>query len=1207
MRMLSRMRLGLAANFSQNVYPHRNTVTTMMYEPFRFDLEWRRTDFYGGEGPANSANPIFGSDRYLFKVWHAETDRHELEPTWIHFPHGNTGGFNIGFSGSLSIPDVGVHSTSNPGWSLYDFMGEVDPVSGIHAGSRHMGRSVLRVPFDFKYRWDENIGEFRPSQSLVFFRELIDGIEQIDGGTVPIGYETIESQWGPVTLSIWDDVPLVNRMVNDELLPLGSADTARRIFGRDGWLSRNGRNLPVLNRQSDGGRQYAITYAMGPEGARTAHEGYMDLGVTTSPFGFLPIRETLSLRRHRNSEGYMTGMVVGDILDFFSPLAGVLPFTDGGGNTAQDTRGFFPVTGSCQNNWVIYFSTGDELLVGRNHNEPGSMMNALMRIFQESAEMRGRAWDGDKWVETTYIMDNPIRVIVVGLVCTDGMENDQDPYLPDNPRSSPAERTRNALRRMAHAGQPIADRAADGGFIMDGSRIRWDTLRPDTTVEPIFATNVPELLEQLRSVLNEVHTERFAGGAPVFPDVIEEEDEEDGARVMFATTYTIDTMRQWRSTFSKYVIPRGERNSRPDINWGASGDAGALMEHDARLIPSPRRNRVFTTSGGINTRDRSSIRLIDFQNVSQFAGQFNIPVSHGYDFKDWLITYPAENGVLGDMERSRPIIVRQPRLENIPDRPATIYLQTNRGVLHSINHRTGQENWAFIPPLMHPHLRRQKFLPPFTENAWLTGDGSDSMSSQALVLLDGMLSHRDVMDGNIARTLMIGSMGWGGSGLYVMDVTNPMSTPQFVWAIKNNRYETPHSGSVYSWGAAAGLSLSGYEDLGLTIVAPEFRRIRDQSHHHSGYIGFVPGGLGYLLGADSQGRAFYTFLPGTGEIINKITNNSSFDGPAGAVLGMGIAPVHFVDEQGSGFLRDFFTADSEGSILFCDAALPPADWRLQTIFRARTLESSPDHGPGEAIALPVAIALGRTTRSSDPFTGRWLFAGTADIMAPGPRRLANSEQYIFGLDLSRGSNRPLGEASFRTPSNPPNLSHLTPLVYLRDGETEGERTQPAIGPYGWRLRLRPADNSDPLNPTDAEYVSAAPFLYRDVLYVATFTPRTRHGERQEGCLGIGDAKLYALNPMTGRAMWEGGATQAYRLENVKIVGISASRGNLFLGVRPMTSGSVQTAFEQHDELENFRSHAGDTIVEIDGLEGGTAVPDIEPEIPHVQYWREIIR
>ncbi|MDR1048308.1 MAG: hypothetical protein LBL51_01015, partial [Synergistaceae bacterium] len=1019
---------------------------------------------------------------------------------------------------------------------------------GVRGSTAHYKRSILHVPFDFMY--SKSGASYLPTPSLSTLREMIDGVDQINTSR-----------------------NVTSAVLNDEFFISAVPGSAEELIYDTPGFTRT------------------VQYAGGAEGNRTAQinpdPAFSDCGVV--------------MRRVRNAEGLMTGTAIGTIRDFFHPQTSELDYNEGKADGTNDTRGYFPVTGSCQGNWIIYFTTGNETNPGWSVSDTGSMMHSLQQIFLDSREMRGRSWSGSKWVPATFKMDHPIRTIVVGLITTEGMANDGNPYTRDQTSDSPAKRLRKAMRRMAHAGQPKDDGT------------------PDTTVEPIFADDVPSLVEKLQSVLVAIRTERLAGGAPHL--LFEDEGGNDGDLALFASSYEVDNLKQWGGVFARYTIPEGE-----DTNSILKWDAGNKMEAD-----TGRKNKVYTTSAKMDTDDGTSTVLLSTLQPNAFASLAGVPQADAQRFSNWLAQYANasgvanENGVLGNMEHSTYLTVGKPILEGISEsRPKRIYIQTNRGVLHSLDYETGSEQWAFIPPsVFQNRLKYQKF----DGGVWMGGDGVNTRSSQPLMLLDGLLAARDITNGQGSpATYMTGALGWAGSGFYMMDVTNPSAAgPQFVWAIDNDRYETPKDGSAHRWGNAFSRGYDafykGYEDLGLTIVAPELKGVKEKLQDGYGsfrYVGILPGGLGYSLN-DSQGRAFYIFEPGDGSIVKKITTANGYAGPAGSTLGMGITPVHYLyeDEQTKLLAKELFTGDSEGNVLYSDLTFPVGDWKLKSIFRLRASGDKP-------IALPVGYLILGDKKGSN----RWLFGGTADVMAPGQvmvtmpsgdkvnqqRGIHNDEQYLFGLHLK--NPRAAVKADLSYPSGnvsvPVTLSDLTSLKYLKttppitpawSGEATGD--QPTVGSDGWSLRLRPKID-DLSTPTEAEYVTSEPFYQSGVLYAATFIPFTELPTEQERCRDIGFGKLYALDPDTGDAMWEGG--QSYVFKNVKIVGISEARGRIFLGVKALKAGAIEEGFGQYEETRHYKTHAGGSIVEIKPAaksKDRMSLPDIPPEIPNLQYWREI--
>ncbi|MDR1978547.1 MAG: hypothetical protein LBQ42_07420 [Synergistaceae bacterium] len=1122
-QMLSQMRVGAAGNFFDYLYGL--TIRGAMY---------RRPPYRSYGADANEGDGTYqGNNTANFQATHMGAANQ-----WISFPHGTApqsySGIIGGDYGHTEILFSGVLTS-------YEDGGEVS--------QRHERRAYLRIPFDFMYTKNAN-GTYNPTSTLFTFRELIDGVEQFNP----------------------NQAANANKIVNEELIAGGTTMLSTSFYGRDGLHATGSdetswTNHPVLN-----GRN-AVEYA---RGALTARELWPGIYSSSNAYGILA-------KRIRNSEGLMSGTAMGSAIDFFSPLRGNtgLSYTEypagDSGVEADDTRGYFPVTGSCQANWMVVFTGGNEMAI------PGyDPVESLKKLYLNSKKLRGRHWDGEKWIERTYDMDSPIRTVFVGMLPPAPAGNpDGDPNAPDQAADPGAKRLRKAVTRMARAGQPL----------QDGT--------PNAAIQPHFADDVPKLIQALQSILLQIRAERFAAGAPIILPLGE-------GNELFAASYSINRFKQWEGTFHKYVINPDESET-------------PMWRAEQKIIDKGTGRNVYTTTDteGSTVTSVANLLAIPTDVFKALAGiAMGISNATVETFRAWLITYTNEPGVLGDMEHSSFAIVNKPAIANIPERDARIYLQTNRGVLHSLDRDNGEEQWAFIPPnIFQNRLRNQKFFP--LDGSWYIGDGTTGIQSTPLVLLDGMLAPNDFKAGGDYKTLLIGNLGWGGNGFYAMDVTAAGNEPHFLWAVENARYSEQESSAldgVKLWGAAAdSKNAHDYSDLGLTIAAAEIRSTAEYDEYEEKWIlrdgvGILPGGLGYQYGADSQGKVFYVFNPINAEIIRKITTSNGFLAPSGNKLGMGIAPIYYIPEKGkfveedavtsprekSIVTKEFFTGDSEGNVLYCDMKSDPSDWDLKSVFQLRTLTGN------HPVAIMKAFEVWKNSDS------RWLFGGTSDLMVPGHRTLANEEQFIFGLNLRQNPN--MGE----NPPSPPTpmvTADLVRLTYLSDDifpsyqEGNVQVTVPSNA-KGWVLKLRPKI-IHPTEPTEAEYVTTAPFFYQGVVYVSTFVARTRQPDDDEKCPELGDGKLYAFDPLTGRGMWSGGR-QALVFDNIKIAGISAIGGRMFLGIKILQGGALN-ALEQYEDLAGFKTYAESTTIAIKALgdpprdEGD---PNVPYNIPLLHYWKE---
>jgi len=1174
--LLSRIRLGLATTFMENRIAGTAAGATRLVSIYS-NIGLNAAGNWTGIGVGSHNN-----------TFHPNASNVLTRQSILH-PYGVADGVPQGRASIASheIPSTGINRAISTGGVTVALRGHVD-------GPRHAGRLKLRVPFDFMYSRG-NDGAFEPTQSLFAFRELIDGIEQ-------------QATAGAAGVH--------NRFVNLELTPHSlMVSPERAMFGRDNWLANPGqigsRSVRAANttasvdRGNMTGFPNAVVYYTGQRGATgfIANAGDTSTGVI--------------MRRVETSEGFMAGTALGDVLDFFSPNR-ILPFSAGNANGSGDTRGFFPVTGSCQNNWVIYFSTGSEIFPGWNgstlyESSPHrSMMRTLIDIYENSQVMRGRRWNGTDWIyEPAFSMERGIRTIVVGLVSTEDMENDGYPYLPSNvPGDDDTMRmmrnVRNNIRRMAHAGQPM--------------RNSQGVLVPDRSVHAIFAENTEDLLAGLFAALYGIQSAQMASGAPAIPEDISI----DGMDVILSTSYTVETGRQWRGALHKRIMPRRcpiTREilpSQPAPEWimrggGLGADAGQIM----MAYAATRYRRLWTnnTNGALVT-----VRSLD---VSQMRSLFGISPLHSDDvaleFREWLINYEGDfSGILGDTENSVPIVVTNTATHNTGDslnqpRPM-VYLHTNRGVLHAIDVVTGEEIWGFIPPMVrNPMVRDKRFS---QAGQFFIHRDKIEMRSRAIRILDGRLTNSNVTVSGNRRTFMAGAMGLGGPGFYMMDITNPqLEQPQFLWGIVNPRYNDPTvPADIERWGAAGSSSgfamYENYTYMGFTVAPPEMRRISDSA---AAYVGIMPAGVGYRLGAneDTQGRAIFVFGLEDGRLLRTMRNASGFTPAPGiasaqASMGMAVAPISFINMDGNNNnndspLREFFTSDSEGNILHSGVLTdtPVNNWAVRTIFRTRNMESPGAGGPigGELIALPLGVTLGTGVRGITAVSG-WLFSASSNIDGPGSaQELRNDENYIFALNLA---NHPVFSQNNMT-LTPYSLFHLGAI--RREGNDPADPTPQTstANERGWRIRLRPAVSGS--LPTEPEYATVAPYLFRDELWVATFTPNAwvPDGDR-ERCDASGIGRLYRLNASTAAAKWRSGA-QYLAFENVKIVGIATHEGMLFLSVAEAVTGAAEAAFANHPhpDIRSFTEVApGLFALDVD-LPGDDVLVE-----SGILFWREVI-
>lgn len=143
--------------------------------------------------------------------------------------------------------------------------------------------------------------------------------------------------------------------------------------------------------------------------------------------------------------------------------------------------------------------------------------------------------------------------------------------------------------------------------------------------------------------------------------------------------------------------------------------------------------------------------------------------------------YRYRKSVLGDIIHSQPVYVGEhlfpfdkssdpldsgyATFKQTPRDP-TLYVGANDGMMHAFSARTGEELWAYVPPILHSNL-------------WRLADRDYRVNHRYFV--DGPSAVMDAKIGGQWRTVMVSGLGAGGRGYFAMDVTDP-SKPSLLWS-----------------------------------------------------------------------------------------------------------------------------------------------------------------------------------------------------------------------------------------------------------------------------------------------------------------------------------------------------------------------------------------------------------------------------------------
>jgi len=242
------------------------------------------------------------------------------------------------------------------------------------------------------------------------------------------------------------------------------------------------------------------------------------------------------------------------------------------------------------------------------------------------------------------------------------------------------------------------------------------------------------------------------------------------------------------------------------------------------------------------------------------------------------------------------------------DRTPMLYVGANDGMLHGFSATTGEELLAYVPGEMYRLRNGRWILNKLTEVDY----GKTGSSNTHRYYVDGTPTIGDICttgnvdlcpDGNW-RSLLVGSLGGGGQGIYALDVTSP------------SNFTESNASTIVKWE----FSDKNDADMGYTIGRPYIvrlctDRLSDNSCEKWTWRVLVNNGYnnreadGYV--STSGDAALFILDANTGTLVKKINvleGDTSTSGPNGLSE---IAPI---DIDGDGVVDYVYAGDLKGNL-----------------------------------------------------------------------------------------------------------------------------------------------------------------------------------------------------------------------------------------------------------------------------------------------------
>jgi type IV pilus assembly protein PilY1 len=335
-------------------------------------------------------------------------------------------------------------------------------------------------------------------------------------------------------------------------------------------------------------------------------------------------------------------------------------------------------------------------------------------------------------------------------------------------------------------------------------------------------------------------------------------------------------------------------------------------------------------------------------------------------------TFRNRNSVLGDLINSSPVYVGAPSriypddMEDVDHsdfreaqskRQGMVYVGGNDGMLHGFSASDGTEELAYVPNIVFPKL------------ALLTEPHYSHAS-----FVDGQLEEADAFFDSAWHTVLAGGLGYGGQGVYALDITSPES------------FAEANAGNIALWE----YSDADDADLGYTYGKPLIRKLNNGTWaaiFANGYDSTVPDDNT----SETGNAAIYIVDISNGELIKKIsTGVGAAQDPTGDARPNGIADIQPVDINKDYVIDFIYAGDLFGNIWrFNLEGSDPTQWGVAFDGKPLYTAKDDDNNVQPITTLP---AVGRHIT----YTGTMVYFGTGKYLGINDAT-DTSQQTFYGI------------------------------------------------------------------------------------------------------------------------------------------------------------------------------------------------------------------
>lgn len=453
---------------------------------------------------------------------------------------------------------------------------------------------------------------------------------------------------------------------------------------------------------------------------------------------------------------------------------------------------------------------------------------------------------------------------------------------------------------------------------------------------------------------------------------------------------------------------------------------------------------------------------------------------------------------LGDILHSQPVVVHYDTDSNCTLDNAFIFAGANDGMMHAFLDSDGSEQWGFIPQ---DHLEGLKDL--------RVDSSHDYFVDGAPVVYE---APPDPVCTTPSQKILFFGERRGGYTYTALDITAP-AAPVWKYKIQQTHLEGVDGDGI---GGPDGVNAK----LGQSWSTPVKAKIKTSTS--TSEMVFLLGG-GYdpnqdkkappptgtetiapRAATDTMGRAVFTLRVSDG-VVSKLNVNAGYN----ALMTHSITDVTGFDSNADGYVNRVYAGDLGGNIFAFEDDNGDGAWTWRKLFEARNPTPTPPNTV-DTVQRKIMYAPDTTLE----LFGDLIFFGTGDRAAPEDTNVVD-RLYAVKNEWTKPADWPVPNdpASF-VPLDDDDLADVTDNLLILGTESERAATRLALQTKkGWYIRLE--------NP--GEKITASVTVFAGVVYFTTYTPEAGGSDPLDPCAGAsgrGEARLYAVNYLTGGAVYD---------------------------------------------------------------------------------------